>query len=132
MYLSLFLPSVTPSDTLIRRSISQQKSGVSITIDDPVRTAKQPSPPRGKVSNIVHLSNLVRPFTLGQLKELLGRTGTLLEDGFWIDKIKSHCYVTVRLCLLAVILDPGLCLNRHPILHIVHFLLSSVGGCGQS
>ncbi|KAM4605423.1 uncharacterized protein acin1a [Polymixia lowei] len=86
--------TVTPSDTLIRRSISQQKSGVSITIDDPVRTARQPSPPRGKVSNIVHVSNLVRPFTLGQLKELLGRTGTLLEEGFWIDKIKSHCYVT--------------------------------------
>ncbi|XP_055722419.1 apoptotic chromatin condensation inducer in the nucleus-like [Salvelinus fontinalis] len=88
------MKTVTPSDTLIRRSISQQKSGVSITIDDPVRTAKQPSPPRGKLSNIVHVSNLVRPFTLGQLKELLGRTGTVLEDGFWIDKIKSHCYVT--------------------------------------
>uniref|UniRef100_A0A4W5JMI5 Apoptotic chromatin condensation inducer 1a n=1 Tax=Hucho hucho TaxID=62062 RepID=A0A4W5JMI5_9TELE len=88
------MKTVTPSDTLIRRSISQQKSGVSITIDDPVRTAKQPSPPRGKVSNIVHVSNLVRPFTLGQLKELLGRTGTVLENGFWIDKIKSHCYVT--------------------------------------
>lgn len=37
----------------------------------------------------------VRPFTLGQLKELLSRTGTLVEEGFWIDKIKSHCYVTV-------------------------------------
>uniref|UniRef100_A0A674ADU9 Apoptotic chromatin condensation inducer in the nucleus-like n=1 Tax=Salmo trutta TaxID=8032 RepID=A0A674ADU9_SALTR len=81
-------------DTLVRRSISQQKSGVSVTIDDPVRTAKQPSPPRGKVSNIVHVCNLVRPFTLGQLKELLNRTGSVVEDGFWIDKIKSHCYVT--------------------------------------
>uniref|UniRef100_A0A665X3A0 Apoptotic chromatin condensation inducer in the nucleus-like n=1 Tax=Echeneis naucrates TaxID=173247 RepID=A0A665X3A0_ECHNA len=86
--------TVTPSDTLIRRSISQQKTGVSITIDDPVRTARQPSPPRGKVSNIVHVCNLVRPFTLGQLKELLSRTGTLVDEGFWIDKIKSHCYVT--------------------------------------
>nr|XP_061794812.1 apoptotic chromatin condensation inducer in the nucleus-like [Nerophis lumbriciformis] len=85
---------VAAGNTLIRRSISQQKTGVSITIDDPVRTTRQPSPPRGKVSNIVHVSNLVRPFTLGQLKELLGRTGTLVEDGFWIDKIKSHCYVT--------------------------------------
>uniref|UniRef100_A0A4W5RYY9 Apoptotic chromatin condensation inducer 1b n=1 Tax=Hucho hucho TaxID=62062 RepID=A0A4W5RYY9_9TELE len=94
--------TVTPSDTLVRRSISQQKSGVSITIDDPVRTAKQPSPPRGKVSNIVHLSNLVRPFTLGQLKELLSRTGTVLEDGFWIDKIKSHCYVTYSIAEEAV------------------------------
>lgn len=85
---------VTLSDTLTRRSISQQRSGVSITIDDPVRTAQIPSPPRGKVSNIVHICNLVRPFTLGQLKELLGRTGTLVEEAFWIDKIKSHCYVT--------------------------------------
>ncbi|XP_076018305.1 uncharacterized protein acin1a isoform X2 [Genypterus blacodes] len=88
------ISSVTASDTLIRRSISQQKTGVSVTIDDPVRTARQPSPPRGKISNIVHISNLVRPFTLGQLKELLGRTGALVDDGFWIDKIKSHCYVT--------------------------------------
>uniref|UniRef100_A0A3B3DKH9 Apoptotic chromatin condensation inducer 1b n=1 Tax=Oryzias melastigma TaxID=30732 RepID=A0A3B3DKH9_ORYME len=85
---------VTPSDNLVRRSISQQKSGVSVTIDDPVRTARQPSPPRGKVSNIIHVTNLVRPFTLLQLKELLNRTGTIVEEGFWIDKIKSHCYVT--------------------------------------
>lgn len=39
----------------------------------------------------------VRPFTLGQLKELLNRTGSVVEEGFWIDKIKSHCYVTVRI-----------------------------------
>ncbi|KAG5286618.1 hypothetical protein AALO_G00016960 [Alosa alosa] len=88
------MKTVMPSDTLVRRSISQQKFGVSITIDDPVRAAKQPSPPRGKVSNIIHVCNLVRPFTLGQLKELLNRTGTVLEDDFWIDKIKSHCFVT--------------------------------------
>lgn len=37
----------------------------------------------------------VRPFTLGQLKELLNRTGSVVEEGFWIDKIKSHCFVTV-------------------------------------
>uniref|UniRef100_A0A8C1JPU0 Apoptotic chromatin condensation inducer 1b n=1 Tax=Cyprinus carpio TaxID=7962 RepID=A0A8C1JPU0_CYPCA len=85
---------VTPNDSLVRRSISQQKSGVSVTIDDPIRTGRQLSPPRGKTSNIIHVCNLVRPFTLGQLKELLNRTGTLVEEGFWIDKIKSHCYVT--------------------------------------
>ncbi|XP_027893113.1 apoptotic chromatin condensation inducer 1b [Xiphophorus couchianus] len=85
---------VSPSDSLVRRSISQQKSGVSVTIDDPVRATRQPSPPRGKVSNIIHVINLVRPFTLLQLKELLNRTGSVVEEGFWIDKIKSHCYVT--------------------------------------
>ncbi|KAJ3595323.1 hypothetical protein NHX12_004627 [Muraenolepis orangiensis] len=87
--------TVTPSgEALVGRALSQQRPGVSITIDDPVRSARQASPPRSKVSSIVHVSNLVRPFTLGQLKELLGRTGTLVDQGFWIDKIKSHCYVT--------------------------------------
>ncbi|KAM9826898.1 apoptotic chromatin condensation inducer 1b [Neosynchiropus ocellatus] len=85
---------VTPSDSLVRRSISQQKSGVSVTIDDPIHTNRPLSPPRGKISNIVHVTNLVRPFTLGQLKDLLKQTGSLVEEGFWIDKIKSHCYVT--------------------------------------
>lgn len=83
---------VTPSETVVRRSISQQRTGMSVTIDDPVRSTQNPSPPRGKTSNIIHLCNLVRPFTLGQLKELLHRTGTIEEEGFWIDKIKSHCY----------------------------------------
>ncbi|XP_052332594.1 apoptotic chromatin condensation inducer in the nucleus isoform X11 [Oncorhynchus keta] len=87
--------SITIDDPVrMAKQPSPPRGKVSITIDDPVRMAKQPSPPRGKVSNIVHVSNLVRPFTLSQLKELLGRTGTVHEDCFWIDKIKSHCYVT--------------------------------------
>ncbi|XP_061231776.1 apoptotic chromatin condensation inducer in the nucleus-like [Neopsephotus bourkii] len=69
--------------------------GLVLPVDDPVRAGpNRPSPPRARPSPIVHLCNLVRPFTLGQLKELLGRTGRLREDGFWIDRIKSHCYVT--------------------------------------
>lgn len=52
--------TVTLTDTLTRRSISQQRLGVSITIDDPVRTAQFPSPPRAKPSHIVHICNLVR------------------------------------------------------------------------
>ncbi|XP_077355036.1 apoptotic chromatin condensation inducer 1b isoform X2 [Festucalex cinctus] len=88
------LKKATPNDGLVRRSISQQRSGVSITIDDPIRSTRQPSPPRGKLSNIIHVTNLVRPFTLGQLKQLLKQTGNVVEEGFWIDKIKSHCYVT--------------------------------------
>ncbi|KAK1152908.1 hypothetical protein AOXY_G30614 [Acipenser oxyrinchus oxyrinchus] len=92
----------TPSGTLVRRSINQQKSGMSVTIEDPVRTAQHPSPPHSKITNIVHISNLVRPFTLGQLKELLNRTGTLVDEGFWIDKIKSHCYVTYSMTEEAV------------------------------
>lgn len=68
--------------------------GFSLPVDEPVRAGTRPSPPRQRPSRIVHLCNLVRPFTLGQLKELLGRTGRLRHDDFWIDRIKSHCYVT--------------------------------------
>lgn len=58
------------------------------------------SPARNPQSEAVHVKNLVRPFTLNQLKDLLGKPGTLVEGGFWIDKIKSHCYVVVRVLVI--------------------------------
>ncbi|KAK7499011.1 hypothetical protein BaRGS_00009820 [Batillaria attramentaria] len=65
-----------------------------VPADEPEAPSRELSPPRKPVSKIVHIINLVRPFTLGQLKQLLGRTGTLVNSGFWINSIKSHCYVT--------------------------------------
>ncbi|XP_065321664.1 uncharacterized protein LOC135929091 isoform X2 [Gordionus sp. m RMFG-2023] len=45
-------------------------------------------------SSIIHVSNLVRPFTLRQLKEEFQKYGEFDETkDFWIDKIKSHCIV---------------------------------------
>lgn len=64
------------------------------------RLQKSPSPPRHKPSNILYIVNLVRPFTIPQLRELLARTGTITDDGFWIDKIKSKCFVKVNLAAL--------------------------------
>ncbi|XP_053692775.1 apoptotic chromatin condensation inducer in the nucleus [Sabethes cyaneus] len=55
--------------------------------------ARPPSPARHHSSNILYITNLVRPFTVLQLKGLLARTGKIIENGFWIDKIKSKCYV---------------------------------------
>lgn len=55
--------------------------------------ARPPSPPKHKQSNILYITNLVRPFTLPQLKNLLQRTGRIVENGFWIDRIKSKCFV---------------------------------------
>lgn len=54
---------------------------------------KPPSPPKNESSTILFITNLVRPFTLLQLKGLLARTGRIVADGFWIDRIKSKCYV---------------------------------------
>ncbi|XP_055683202.1 apoptotic chromatin condensation inducer in the nucleus isoform X1 [Lutzomyia longipalpis] len=61
--------------------------------DDVGKTVKPPSPPRNTSSCILYITNLVRPFTVLQLKGLLARTGRIVENGFWIDKIKSKCYV---------------------------------------
>ena len=68
---------------------------ISIVLDDARTLQNSPSPPRHKASDVLFISNLVRPFTINQLKELLARTGTIVEGGFWIDKIKSKCYVQV-------------------------------------
>lgn len=66
---------------------------ISIVSDDTAKVQRPPSPPKFSSSNILFITNLVRPFTVLQLKGLLARTGKILDDGFWIDKIKSKCYV---------------------------------------
>jgi len=41
----------------------------------------------------VHVQNLVRPFAISQLKQLLSEQGEYVEESFWIDRIKSNCFV---------------------------------------
>lgn len=52
---------------------------------------------QGTVSKILFIQNLVRPFTLNQLKDLLKQSGKIVEEYFWIDKIKSKCFVMVNI-----------------------------------
>ncbi|CAB3231232.1 unnamed protein product [Arctia plantaginis] len=66
---------------------------ISIIKDSDSIIARPPSPPRNKQSCILYITNLVRPFTLPQLKNLLQRTGRIVDNGFWIDRIKSKCFV---------------------------------------
>ena len=75
-----------PRDLASNRKISIIKENDSII-------TRPPSPPRNKQSCILYITNLVRPFTLPQLKNLLQRTGRIVENGFWIDRIKSKCFV---------------------------------------
>ena len=57
------------------------------------------SPARQPKAAVLQVCNLVRPFTINQLKELLARTGQLVEGKFWIDKVKSSCLVQVIVLL---------------------------------
>ncbi|XP_074027076.1 apoptotic chromatin condensation inducer acinus isoform X1 [Leptinotarsa decemlineata] len=66
---------------------------ISIVDDTISKMRPPPSPAKNSRSDILYITNLVRPFTVKQLKELLERTGKIREDGFWTDRIKSKCYV---------------------------------------
>ncbi|OXU22941.1 hypothetical protein TSAR_002274 [Trichomalopsis sarcophagae] len=64
-----------------------------ITVVKEAPRPSSPSLPEPQATNVLLIKNLVRPFTLHQIKELLSRTGTIVENGFWIDRIKSKCFV---------------------------------------
>ncbi|KAF2898669.1 hypothetical protein ILUMI_07503 [Ignelater luminosus] len=66
---------------------------ISIVDDTASKLKPPPSPAKNPISEVLYITNLVRPFTLKQLKELLERTGKIRENGFWTDRIKSKCYV---------------------------------------
>ena len=67
---------------------------LALIVDEPIRikeaTVAQETPTR-----ILHIRGLTRPFTLLQLKELFRRYGTIIDEAFWLENIKSQCLVTV-------------------------------------
>ncbi|XP_046842906.1 apoptotic chromatin condensation inducer in the nucleus-like [Xenia sp. Carnegie-2017] len=60
--------------------------------EDPLPVKKAISPPLNPPSCAIHVAQLVRPFTQKQLMQYLSQFGSLTEETFWINKIKSHCY----------------------------------------
>jgi len=71
---------------------------IALMMDEPVRV-KDATAALEPVSRIVYIRGLTRPFTLPLLKELLSHYGTLVDGEFWLDKIKSQCFVTVNIFL---------------------------------
>lgn len=90
---------------MVRRDFSLLKSMEcfcsDILTDEPVRV-KEPVLTSEPPSEILYIRGLTRPFSLMQLKGLLSRYGKLLEEGFWLDKIKSQCFVTVIIRLFSI------------------------------
>ncbi|KAJ0411767.1 hypothetical protein ATCC90586_006726 [Pythium insidiosum] len=42
----------------------------------------------------LRIDNFRRPFTLPAVKAFLQQTGPFVENGFWMNSIKTHCFVT--------------------------------------
>lgn len=78
---------VTETIVVTNGSGKDRKVSVVTTTED----AQPPTPPKNQLSNVLIVTNLVRPLTLMAIKSLLARTGQI-ED-FWIDAIKSKCFV---------------------------------------
>nr|AZA15227.1 apoptotic chromatin condensation inducer in the nucleus [Anisakis pegreffii] len=64
----------------------------NVTIDGFVRQ-RSVSPARYPVNQVLMIRQLTRPFTSKQLQQMLATYGTIVENGFWIDNIKSTCIV---------------------------------------
>ena len=104
-----FQSSIVETEPSASTASASKKAKVSISFDlqedDTFETKdnreRSPSPPKNDISVYVRIDNLVRPFVVRQLKSLIAKSATIVEeDGFWINNIKSKCYVKVCLCQL--------------------------------
>nr|GMC60151.1 apoptotic chromatin condensation inducer in the nucleus-like [Ipomoea batatas] len=85
------IASTTPknaSHPTFKRSLSMSNSMASEEL-----TKERVVPPSPKpATNSLRIDRFLRPFTLKAVQELLGKTGTVTS--FWMDNIKTHCYVS--------------------------------------
>ncbi|MQL96558.1 hypothetical protein Taro_029238 [Colocasia esculenta] len=84
-------PSTTPKDifqSTPRRIFTRTDSGLSV--ESPKERFVPPSQKTATTS--LRIDRFLRPFTLKAVQELLAKTGTVCS--FWMDHIKTHCYVT--------------------------------------
>ncbi|KAJ1394150.1 SAP domain [Sesbania bispinosa] len=83
-------PATTPKDEPIALKRNLSRSDSSATDDAPKERIVPPS--QKTPTNSLRIDRFLRPFTLKAVQELLGKTGTVTS--FWMDQIKTHCYVT--------------------------------------
>ncbi|KAJ0703866.1 putative transcription regulator SAP family [Helianthus annuus] len=83
--------STTPKDTFqnpFKHTFSRSESTKS-----PDLPKERVVPPSSKTpTTSLRIDNFLRPFTLKAVQEFLGKTGTIVS--FWMDQIKTHCYIT--------------------------------------
>lgn len=61
---------------------------------DEEKAAKDEADATGDQVTTLRIDNFVRPFTLNAVKALVQEFGEFVNKGFWMDVIKTHCFVT--------------------------------------
>lgn len=89
---SIQTPTTTPKDTsqttILKRNFSRSNS----TMSEDVPKERVVPPSQKPPTNSLKIDHFLRPFTLKAVQELLGKTGKVTD--FWMDHIKTHCFVT--------------------------------------
>ncbi|KAK4799905.1 hypothetical protein SAY86_025270 [Trapa natans] len=85
-------PTVTPKDSLHTPTTRRDFSRSDSTASEDMPKERVVPPPQKPPTNSLRVDRFLRPFTLKAVQELLGKTGTV--KSFWMDHIKTHCYVT--------------------------------------
>ncbi|KAG7987437.1 hypothetical protein I3843_03G134200 [Carya illinoinensis] len=105
----------TPKDNFQSTGLKRNLSRSDSTNSDSTPKERVVPPSQKAPSNSLRIDRFLRPFTLKAVQELLGKTGTVTN--FWMDHIKTHCYVTVRLDFP----------THYLVFTVAHFLRSVLG-----
>ncbi|CAN6711461.1 unnamed protein product [Malus baccata var. baccata] len=84
--------TVTPKETFQTTSLKRNFSRSNSTMSEEAPKERVVPPSQKAPTNSLRIDHFLRPFTLKAVQELLGKTGSVTD--FWMDHIKTHCYVT--------------------------------------
>ncbi|KAF1327115.1 hypothetical protein FI667_g7967, partial [Globisporangium splendens] len=82
-----------PGRDLNRKDAEEDRGDQSSSPQHDVSPSKQ-EPSDDATTETLRIDNFRRPFTLNAVKALVQQAGDFVENGFWMDAIKTHCYVT--------------------------------------
>ncbi|GMI86615.1 hypothetical protein HRI_002330700 [Hibiscus trionum] len=88
---SNLIPTTTPKGTTQPAALRHFSRSDSMASEDTPKERVVPPSQKAPTTSL-RIDNFLRPFTLKAVQELLGKTGTVTS--FWMDHIKTHCYVT--------------------------------------
>ncbi|KAI4365455.1 hypothetical protein MLD38_021440 [Melastoma candidum] len=86
------IPLTTPKDVPQTSAMKRNVSVCASPIHDDAPKERTVPPSQRPPTNSLRIDHFLRPFTLKAVQELLEKTGTVTS--FWMDLIKTHCYVT--------------------------------------
>ncbi|XP_030534959.1 apoptotic chromatin condensation inducer in the nucleus [Rhodamnia argentea] len=84
-------PVTTPRDGAQTPSFRPTFSRTNSAVSDDTPKERTVPPPQKPPTTSLRIDRFLRPFTLKAVQELLGKTGSVTS--FWMDQIKTHCYV---------------------------------------